>query len=200
MVYPIHISLVLWSIVNGELLVHLQDNNHLPSVPLAYAETLESATDALVHQVAGKNAHPYVEQLYTTADPIEKGSVMIVYMALLSADACAKSVLAQMTQIPPVQQPLPERDVLVYALQRLRWKIEYTNVVYSLLPREFTLRQLQQTYEVILDKALDKRNFRKKILSLGMLKETGKKHRLGIARPAQMYTFVRRSHQYINIL
>ena len=77
-------------------------------------------------------------------------------------------------------------------MRRLRSKLEYTNVAYSLLPRQFTLSELQQVYEAILDRELDKRNFRRRMLSLGVIKAAGDTRKEGAHRPAQLYSFVRR--------
>jgi 8-oxo-dGTP diphosphatase len=79
--------------------------------------------------------------------------------------------------------------VVAYAQQRLRNKLAYSNVAYSLLPAEFSLSQLQQTYEAILGRDLDKRNFRKRIESLGILEDTGRKASVGRHRPAKLYRF-----------
>ena len=76
-----------------------------------------------------------------------------------------------------------------YALRRLQAKLEYSNVAYSLLPAEFTLSQLQRVYEAILARPLDKRNFRKRILSLGIIEATGRLAAEGRHRPAQLYAF-----------
>lgn len=57
-------------------------------------------------------------------------------------------------------------DIIAYAYQRLKWKMEYTNIAQNILPQLFTLRDLQSVYELIFQKEFDKRNFRKKILSL----------------------------------
>lgn len=62
-------------------------------------------------------------------------------------------------------------------------------MAFQLLPREFTLAELQEVYEVIYDKPLDKRNFRRKVLGLGILEETGKERREGRGRPAALYRF-----------
>jgi 8-oxo-dGTP diphosphatase len=62
-------------------------------------------------------------------------------------------------------------------------------VTYSLLPKEFSLSQLQQPYEAILLGRLDKRNFRKRILSLGVLEPTGRLASEGRHRPAKLYRF-----------
>jgi 8-oxo-dGTP diphosphatase len=89
---------------------------------------------------------------------------------------------------------------LEYAIQRLRWKLEYTNIVYSLLPRDFTLTELQRVYEIILGRPLDKRNFRKKMLSLGMLQVTPRAVKVGAHRPARLYRFRRRTPMIIEVI
>jgi 8-oxo-dGTP diphosphatase len=90
--------------------------------------------------------------------------------------------------------------MLEYALRRLRWKLEYTNIVYSLLPRDFTLTELQRVYEIILDRPLDKRNFRKKMLSLGLLQAMPRLAKIGAHRPARLYRFRRRRPMIIEVL
>ncbi|HEX4716393.1 MAG TPA: NUDIX hydrolase, partial [Ktedonobacteraceae bacterium] len=60
---------------------------------------------------------------------------------------------------------------------------------FSLLSEQFTLRELQRVYEIILHRRLDKRNFRKKILSTGILEDTGAKKMEGTHRPARLYSF-----------
>ena len=76
-----------------------------------------------------------------------------------------------------------------YALRRLQAKLDYSNVAYSLLPEEFSLSELQGTYEAILGRRLDKRNFRKRILSLEIVEATGRVTSVGRHRPAQLYRF-----------
>jgi 8-oxo-dGTP diphosphatase len=67
--------------------------------------------------------------------------------------------------------------------------MEYTDVVKSILPEIFTLRELQAVYETIFSRPFDKRNFRKKILSLGMLTETPEYDTESSKRPAKLYKF-----------
>jgi 8-oxo-dGTP diphosphatase len=62
-------------------------------------------------------------------------------------------------------------SIVKYALQRLRWKFEYTTAGFALLPKEFTLNEIQNLYEIVFGKPFDKANFRKKILSLDILDE-----------------------------
>jgi len=75
------------------------------------------------------------------------------------------------------------------ALARLRNKINYTTVGFQLLPKRFTLTELQRSYEVILGQRLDKRNFRRKMLQLGIFKGTSEFRVNGRQRPAQLYKF-----------
>jgi 8-oxo-dGTP diphosphatase len=82
--------------------------------------------------------------------------------------------------------------VTAYAEERLRNKLEYTNVVYSLLPARFTLTEMQRVYEAILGEVIDKRNFRRRVVGLGIVRETGETEKLGAHRPAMLYEFTRR--------
>ena len=82
--------------------------------------------------------------------------------------------------------------VIAYAEERLRNKLEYTNVVYSLLPANFTMTEMQRVYEAILGERMDKRNFRRRVESLGIVRQTGKVSKVGAHRPAMLYEFTRR--------
>ena len=91
-------------------------------------------------------------------------------------------------------------DMFKYAYRRLQKRLAFTNVVWSLLPREFTLTQMQTAYEIILNKTFDKRNFRRKMLSLGLIEDTGKKQTGEAFRPAALYKFTRRKITHIQTL
>jgi len=141
-----------------------------------------------------------VEQLYSVSDPLGDGAVSIVYYLLVPSDSITADTADKWVSVFDLQGSYADDQILLYAIQRLQWKIEYTNVVYSLLPVQFTLGELQRVYEAILNRSLDKRNFRKKILSLRMLKDTGKKKTLGRARPAEVYTFIKRKPTIVETL
>lgn len=79
--------------------------------------------------------------------------------------------------------------ILAHARERLQWKVQTTNVMWSLLPATFTLSQLQNAYESVLERRLDKRNFRKKVLSLGLVSPSGERACHGRHRPAMLYRF-----------
>ena len=77
---------------------------------------------------------------------------------------------------------------LAYALRRLRYKLEYSAVGFQLLPAEFSLSELQHTYEIVLGESLDKRNFRRRMLQSGII-ETTAHLRTGEGRPARLYRY-----------
>jgi 8-oxo-dGTP diphosphatase len=86
------------------------------------------------------------------------------------------------------------------AVSRIRAKLGYTNVVWSLLPKTFTLAALQEVYEAILGETLDKRNFRKKALSSGILEATGAYETGAAHRPAELFRFAQRKLAHIELL
>lgn len=151
----------------------------------------------------------YLEQLYTFGrvdrDPFGR-VVSVAYFALLPSDQVKLKASSEYNGIGwfPVGD-LPKlaydhKEIVKTALERLRSKLEYSNIVYGLLPDEFTLTNLQKTYETILGKELDKRNFRKKILSLNILAETGKMESGQANRPAMTYRFKEKKPRIIEML
>lgn len=169
----------------------------LPGGFLVKNEPSKKAIDRILKDKAGIKG-VYTEQLYTfdnlNRDP--RGHILTVaYFSLIPAFLLKiKSSERERPQLFSVKK-LPKlafnhRRIIEYALGRLRAKLEYTNVIYSLLPREFTMPELQKTYEIVLGKKLDKRNFIKKFLSLGIVRQTPKKLSGPRRRPAQLYRFV----------
>jgi 8-oxo-dGTP diphosphatase len=199
MTQALHVSLILviFTIIEGKLMVFLP-NKKLPHKLINKPSDLDIIVRKIaIDSVGDKLSSSYLEQLYTFS-PLRKNEGIIVSYYLLVQSSF---VSQQLKQFVPLNSVIGSQDVSIieYALQRLRWKIEYTNVVYSLLPEEFTLSELQQVYEIILGETLDKRNFRKKILSLGLLKPSGKK-RTGVqARPAKMYEFKTRKPVMVKV-
>jgi 8-oxo-dGTP diphosphatase len=183
----------------------------IPGGRLGTGEPLdEAAARKLVEETGVRDV--YLEQLYTFGDldrTAPAGAVSIGYFALVNYDSVS---LPRREDWPTAWFPiddLPEsptgdrelafnnRDVLDYALRRLRYKMEYTNVAYSLLPPYFTMSQLQTVYESIAGRRLDKRNFRKRILALDIVQPTERTVLFGAHRPAKLYTFSSRQPQII---
>ena len=87
---------------------------------------------------------------------------------------------------PPPPLAFDHRSILDRALTRLQLRLEYANLALEFLPDTFTLPELQGVHEAILDRPLDKRNFRKRLLAQGILTPSGER-RVGVGRPAQLY-------------
>jgi 8-oxo-dGTP diphosphatase len=190
----LQINLVVFRIENNSLCIFMP-NNQLPSEAILESISLDKHINELFEKSLGfplgKN---YCEQLYTFSK--NKNAITIAYYVLLSE--CDKEKAQEKNWKKITGKKSTDQEIITYALQRLRWKIEYTNVIYSLLPKTFSLSDLQKTYEIILGEKLDKRNFRKKILSLKFVKPTGEKRVIN-TRPAQMYTFIKRTPQLVKV-
>ena len=189
----VSVKIVPFTITDYSLKVYLTEKK-LPGGILPGGELLdESAKRIFGSKVGLPVGNNYIEQLYTISYSQNSiNHIDIVFYILLPSHKLKHFAKNNWFNIEKINTALIDKEIITYGLQRLRWKVEYTNVVYSLLPEEFTLSQLQQTYEAILGRSLDKRNFRKKILSLGLLKLSGKKL-IGVkARPAQIYEFKKR--------
>jgi 8-oxo-dGTP diphosphatase len=160
-------------------------------------ESLEAAARRELQEETGVE-NVYMEQLYTFGDPGRDPRtrvITVVYFALLDSerlqvkagDDAADVGWFSAYKLPPLA--FDHAKIIEYALTRLRGKLDYTTIAFNLLPEQFTLRELQRVYEIILHKKLDKRNFRKKILSTGILEDTGAKKMEGTHRPARLYRF-----------
>lgn len=146
----------------------------------------------------------YLEQLYTFGAPDRDPRtrvVSVVYFALLDkrqveglrlhgADDASDAAWWNVYSLPELA--FDHARILDYAVQRLRWKLEWTALGFLLLPEEFTLSELQRVYETVLNEPLDKRNFRRKMLAAGVLEETPNL-REGDHRPAKLYRFTARA-------
>jgi 8-oxo-dGTP diphosphatase len=101
---------------------------------------------------------------------------------------CSDANWFPVNKLPPLA--FDHHQIIPYAVKRLQAKLSYTNIAYSLLPPEFTISELQEIYETILGSKLDKRNFRKKILNLDLIKEIGKRKAHVSFRPPKLYQFI----------
>lgn len=169
----------------------------LPGGFVKMGESLERSAERELFEETGIG-DVYLEQLYTYGDPDRdpRGRVITVaYFAIIPSDRpLRESGGSDATQASwfPIDE-LPElafdhTEIIQYAIRRLRYKLEYTAVGFEMLPELFTLSELQQTYELILDESLDKRNFRRRVLSAGVIEATLQK-RAGGGRPAQLFRY-----------
>ena len=214
------VDIVIFTVRDSDLKVLLVKRRYAPyrgmwAIPggfISMEESLEAAALRELRDEAGVE-NVYLEQLYTFGDPQRDPRTRVItvtYFALVEAG-----------QIKPLQAGsdaseagwfsmyrLPElafdhRQILDYALQRLRGKLEYTNVAFQLLPEKFTLTELQRVYEVIWNEKLDKRNFRKRLSiverdttptpgKIYMLEELAETRPGGNYGPTKLYRFIDR--------
>src|SRR5438132_4086561 len=169
----------------------------LPGGFVRVDETLDEAARRELEEEAGLK-DVFLEQLYTfgavNRDPRER-VVSVAYYALVKLaahDTKAATDASDARWFPISKVPrlaFDHADILGAALTRLKGKVRYQPVGFELLPPKFTLSQLQHLYEAVLGTALDKRNFRKKVLSFGLLVPLKETQRLGRHRPAQLFRF-----------
>lgn len=167
----------------------------LPGGFVRVEESLEDAARRELEEETGLHG-VFLEQLYTfgrlNRDPRER-VVSIAWFALVKPSALSASTDAaeanwfSVSDLPPLA--FDHAEILDTALERLRGKLTYQPIGFELLPPKFTLTQLQSLYEAVLGKPLDKRNFRKKVLSYDLLIPLKEKHQDGPHRPAQLYRF-----------
>ena len=180
----------------------------LPGGLVRDAETIDAAAVRILKEETGVT-NVYLEQLYTFGDlgrdPFGRVT-SVSYMALIPA---ANVTLQTIPKYAAVQwrkfSALPKlaydhNQIALYAKKRLEWKVEYSNVVWSLLPPTFVLTDLQKVYEAVLGRELDKRNFRKKIMKLDLIESVGKKVARGAHRPAELYRFKNRTPKIVAML
>ncbi len=160
-------------------------------------ESLEGAARRTLGEKTGVR-EVYLEQLYTFGDVHRDPRtrvISVVYFALVHAAHIQPRPQAEwhsMYALPELA--FDHRTILAYGLKRLRYKLEYSAVAFELMPEEFTLRELQEAYMVVLDDhKLDKANFRKKLRSKeggveSVIESTGKFIKTK-GRPAELYRF-----------
>lgn len=206
--YPrpaITVDIVIFTLKDSCLQVLLIQRGEEPfknswALPGGFVRVEESLEEAAARKLEDETGieHAYLEQLYTYGDPKRdprERVITVAYFALIPQDSIIRTEgnlsIAQAAWHPVGMLPelaFDHSEILTYALRRLRYKLEYSAVGFELLNEEFTLSELQNTYEIILGVNLDKRNFRRRILEAGVIEETSA-FRSGDGRPARLYRY-----------
>ncbi len=201
------VDVALMTVRDGRLLIRLAPVHRPPHFPNSMGlpgglidpkETAEEAAVRIVKTKGHIESTTYIEQLYTFSelarDP--RGRVVAVgYTALIPWDNLSTRERentddAWWTPIEEARGLAYDHDlILKTAHLRLRARATYTTIVAKLMPKEFTLTELEMVYESILKTNLDKRNFRKKILKMHVLTALNRKRTGGAFRPAELYSF-----------
>lgn len=175
----------------------------LPGGFVRLTETLDEAACRELEEETGLRTL-FLEQLYTFGDvdrdPRER-VVSVAYYALVNlidhtvqaATDARDAAWFGVHEVPTLA--FDHGDILQMALDRLRGKLRYQPIGFELLPKKFTLSQLQHLYELVLERDLDKRNFRKRVLSTGLLIETDEVQQDVAHRAARLYRFDERKYR-----
>lgn len=178
------------------------------ALPGGFVDRMDESVDDAIRRELEEETNVtglYLEQLYTFGapdrDPRER-VVSVAYYALVkpsdlnvqAGSDAQKAKWFSVKRLPPLA--FDHRNIVKVGLERVRAKVRYQPIGFELLPEKFTLRQLQTMYEHILGRELDKRNFRKKFLSLGVLTEHDEYVSSDVGgRRAQLYSFDRTKYR-----
>ena len=212
----VSVDMSIFSVIDGELQVLLIKRGDYPAkgkwalpggfIDLKNDKDLLATAQRKLKEKTGVDT-PYLEQVASFGGPKRdpRGwSVTIAYFALINHDEIVLQSGNNTEEVAwiPVQSVGKQRalafdhkDILKTCHERLRSKVTYTALPVHLLPKEFTLSELQKTFEIILGKSVDKKSFRRRILDVDILKETGRMKASG-TRPAMLYSVNARGKNY----
>ena len=166
-------------------------------------ETTDDCAERILKEKAGiKNV--FVEQLYTFSDPDRdprERVVSVSYFALVNKHQyelvagrdTLKAEWFELADLPKLA--FDHSKIVKMAILRLKGKVSYQPIGFELLNEKFTLSQLQALYEAILETPVDKRNFRKKIMSLGILKALDEKEKNVARKAARYFSFDKKAYK-----
>ena len=177
------------------------------ALPGGFVHNGESLTEAVHRELTEETGVKvdYLEQLFTFGDKLDRDPrarvVSVSYFALVNPDkfslhADTDAIDAKwfdIYDVPPLA--FDHQDILNLAITRLRSKVKYQPVGFNLLSPTFPFSDLENLYTAILDKEIDRRNFRKKMLSFGILEETKDLLKTGTGRPAKLFRFNQPKYQ-----
>ncbi len=175
----------------------------LPGGFVRMEESLEEAARRELEEETGLS-DLFLEQLFTFGrvdrDPRTR-VISVAYYALVKMQGTALRASGDAEETAwfslrnHPQLAFDHHEILETAITRLKGKVRYQPIGFELLPTRFKLSQLQHLYEVVLEKKLDKRNFRKKIQSMGLLIDTGETEKQVAHRAAKLYEFDRAKYE-----
>jgi 8-oxo-dGTP diphosphatase len=169
----------------------------LPGGWIQYNEDVDEAAGRILKSLTGVS-NIYLEQLRAFGDVNrypEKRVITIAYNALVNADNYALSAgftasdvkWFNIHEVPRL--PYDHNKILDFGFRNLKHKVRHEPIGFNLLPRKFTLHQIQQLYEAILETQLDKPNFRRKLLKMNLLVPCDEKQKDVSHRAANLYRF-----------
>ncbi len=210
--FAVSIDCVLFGFDGNELKILLIERNEepfkdwwaLPGNLVHIDESIDQSAKRILKELTGLS-DIYMEQYFAfgEVDRHPQGRVIsVAYYAMLRLGGekpvkpqISFAKTAQWTNIAELPKlAFDHLNILNKGLEKIKRRIRHLPLAFELLPEKFTLTQVQSVYELILGKKLDKRNFRKKILSFGVLKELDEKQRGVSFRAATLYKFDKRKY------
>jgi 8-oxo-dGTP diphosphatase len=190
----VDIRIVLFTLSEGKVWIALEPCGLSAALPKGEPRPDEALDVAATRVLADQTgiAERYLEQLYSISQgSSQEWTVSVAYLGLALASATGPPPTAiqwyEIFDLPSMS--VLDRRIVDYALLRLRAKLGYTTIAFHLLPRSFSLSELQTVYEAVLGRQLDKRNFRRRIQAGDILEPTGETRREGSHRPARLFRF-----------
>ncbi|MEF2175363.1 MAG: NUDIX domain-containing protein [Candidatus Absconditabacteria bacterium] len=210
------VDTLIFTIMNGKLQILLIKRlippfENMWALPGGFIKDNENAIQAakreLVEETNVKNE--YLEQLYTfsSVDRDPRGRVVtIAYLALVNANNITLKAGSDAKEVKffPIDK-LPKlafdhKEIVKYGIERLKYKLEYTNIAQYLLADKFIFSDLQEVYEIVFMQKFDPRNFRKKIEKIDIIQETGEMQ-IGVKhRPGKLFEFKNKKLEFVEII
>jgi 8-oxo-dGTP diphosphatase len=197
-------DIVIFTIEDGELKVLLIERSNDPykgcwALPGGFVDINEDLESAALRELKEETGVTgvYLEQLFTfgrpNRDPRER-VISVAYYALVPLDKldikpasdASKAEWYPCSSLPKLA--FDHQQIVRLARQRLAAKMDYSTIGLNFMPNKFTLSELQRVYEIIRGVPLDKRNFRKRVLTFNGINDTGEMRRNGKHRPARLYS------------
>ena len=208
------VDAVVFAYRDGKLHVLLIEQRHgplagrraLPGGFVRHGEGIRAAVERELLEEASLTVD-YLEQLYTYGDDLDRDPraqvVTVAYWALVPPDRVASAPEGDARDaawLPLDALPALAFDhdrIVADAVARLRAKLAYQPIGFGLLPERFPFSALEDLYETLLARQIDRRNFRRKVLSFGILREDGLSPKLGRGRPGVLYRFDAERYQHL---
>lgn len=211
----IHVVCSLFTVSEGKvrILLALRSNEPYPNkwmLPSGAVYNNEDCETAMKREMLEKTGidNIYIEQFHVFSNPKRSPLMRMIaigYIGIINSDNLKIKKITEKTQNVewfelndvPEDMAYDHREIFLKAKEALKVKILQTDILKTLLPKYFTMPELQNVYEIILEKNFDRRNFRKKFLQLDLLENTGKLQEMKGHRPAILYKFKENSKDII---
>jgi len=197
------VDVILFTVINNEFKVGLVKRDEdpyngsyaLPGRFIRYDEPIEETVKNVLKLKCNLNPdNVFLNQLYAFGQDLNRDTrlrtISIVYYGVINSEniifsKTSKVEWCDVTNLP--QLAFDHKDIINFSINKIRRKSIHDLLLINFMPNEFTLTELQKTHEAIINEEVDKRNFRKKIKELNILKPLKKFKREGAHRPAQIY-------------